>query len=198
MANLYRLGHTLLSDQPDDNSKYLYNKTRSSPPRCWIWLSPEAPNSSPCIETWIHLMKTGMNSMILEGHHPATDSDRVQGYFSAPIPLPPSFSQTFHLPLFQKCLHLDRRSWAPCILLWPSHQPHLAAWFYSEERSIGLSWRLYIWCEWRRWWWLRTPGGCHTFPRTQGLREWPDSGWYCSLVGAGPIQPSFRPDGMSP
>ena len=95
-----------------------------------------------------------------------------------------------------KYLHLDRRSWAPCTLLRSSHQPYFAAWFYSEERFTQ---RLYL-VEWRRRWWLQAPRGCRTIPRTQGLREWPNSRRYCSLnlVSTGPIQPSFRQDGTCP
>ena len=66
--------------------------------------------------------------------------------------------------------------------------------FYLEEH---FSWRPYL-VEWCRWWWLWALGGCHTIPQTQGLGEWPNSGWYCSLVGARSIQPLFRQDETCP
>ena len=73
----------------------------------------------------------------------------------------------------------------------------------TSFRCVVLLWRTFhtktqYLVEWCRRWWLWAPGGCCTIPWTQGLREWPNSRWYCSLVGTGPIQPSFRQDGTCP
>ena len=143
VANFYQLGHTLLSNQPNNNSKYLFNK-----------------------------------NFTLEQ-----------------FPLSPS--QTLHLPLTQN------------VYIWTDNLELPAFYFDSLINLILLhgftpknmplvSHEDYIRCEWCRWWWLQAPRGCHTIPQTQGLGEWPNSGWYCSLGSAGPIQLLFRQDEMCP
>jgi pre-mRNA-processing factor 8 len=64
MANLYRLGRTLLSDQPDPIAGYLFDKKASSQQRRLIWRFWEGQNLSRCTVTWTLSMKIGTSLMI--------------------------------------------------------------------------------------------------------------------------------------